>query len=116
MMHLLKVSYSALLKCGHFNTVRNALGLKLVKSGTHATAWNKKTKEAVTYKWSEDINVGKKFVLILGYEKKKKEKWRQCHAQEKLPCKSIGDVNSGFNYLYTTTLLNKRHLWMDADP
>eukprot|EP00957_Ditylum_brightwellii_P072742 5528913-Ditylum_brightwellii.AAC.1 len=32
------------------------------------------------------------------------------------PCKLKGDVNSGFNYLYTTTLLNAQHLWMDADP
>eukprot|EP00957_Ditylum_brightwellii_P189873 14455073-Ditylum_brightwellii.AAC.1 len=31
-------------------------------------------------------------------------------------CKLKGDVKSGFNYLYTTTLLNTHHLWMDTDP
>eukprot|EP00957_Ditylum_brightwellii_P046961 3564888-Ditylum_brightwellii.AAC.1 len=32
------------------------------------------------------------------------------------PCQSKGGVNSGFNYLYTTTLLDMHHLWMDANP
>eukprot|EP00957_Ditylum_brightwellii_P118204 9015663-Ditylum_brightwellii.AAC.1 len=74
MMRSMKVSYSASLNCGHFSTICNALGLKLVKSGTYVTAWNKRTREAVTHKWSEDVNIGKKFVLGLGYEKREKKK------------------------------------------
>ena len=73
-MRSMKVPYSASLNRGRFSTFSNALGPKLVKSGTHVTAWNKRTKEAVTYKWSEDVNIGKKFVLGLGYEKREKKK------------------------------------------
>ena len=136
MMRSMKVPYSASLNRGRFSTICNALGPKLVKSGTHVTAWNKRTKEAVTYKWSEDVNIGKKFVLGLGYEKREKKKgddicavydhykvgfylcngFNQVMHGKTWPCKSKGDLNSGFNYLYTTTLLNTHHLWMDADP
>eukprot|EP00957_Ditylum_brightwellii_P191452 14576428-Ditylum_brightwellii.AAC.1 len=45
-----------------------------MKSVTHVTAWNKRTKEAITYKWSKDTNIGKKIVLGLGYEKREKKK------------------------------------------
>eukprot|EP00957_Ditylum_brightwellii_P143838 10960356-Ditylum_brightwellii.AAC.1 len=70
----MKVPYLASLNCGRFSTICNALGPELVKSGTHVTAWKKRTKEAVTYKWSKDINIGNKFVLGLGYEKREKKK------------------------------------------
>eukprot|EP00957_Ditylum_brightwellii_P127884 9752379-Ditylum_brightwellii.AAC.1 len=80
MMRLLKVPYLASLNCGLFSTICIALGQKLVKSGTHVTAWNKKTKEAVTYKWSEDMSIGKKFALGLGYEKREKKKGDNVYA------------------------------------
>eukprot|EP00957_Ditylum_brightwellii_P005492 420645-Ditylum_brightwellii.AAC.1 len=70
----MKVPYLASLNRGRFSTICNTLGPKLVKSGTNVTAWNKRMKEAVMYKWSKDINIGKKSVLGLGYEKRKKKK------------------------------------------
>eukprot|EP00957_Ditylum_brightwellii_P080403 6115523-Ditylum_brightwellii.AAC.1 len=67
------------------------------------------------YKWSEDINIGKKFVLGFGYEKREKKKGDDvCAVYDDY--KSKGDVNSRFNYLYTTTLLNAHHPWMNANP
>eukprot|EP00957_Ditylum_brightwellii_P115234 8788091-Ditylum_brightwellii.AAC.1 len=59
-----------------------------------------RTKDAVTYKWLEDINIGKKFVLRLGYEKREKKKrdnvcavydhYKVMHGKT-WPCKSKGD-------------------------
>eukprot|EP00957_Ditylum_brightwellii_P053025 4020895-Ditylum_brightwellii.AAC.1 len=42
--------------------------------------------------------------------------WENAMHGKTWPCKSKGDVNSEFNYLYTATLLNTHHLWIDADP
>ena len=63
-----KVMYVASITRNRLATIVNSLETKLEKSGTHVTAYNKKTKEAATYCWSINSRIGKKFVHATRFE------------------------------------------------
>ena len=126
--------YVASITRNRFATIMNSLETKLEKSGTHVTAYNKKTKEAATYCWSINSRIGKKFVLATGFEVVGKAQdnhvcplydqycmgfngcdlYNRCLHSKTWPYKQQGDICNGSDYLFTCVLINTYHLWIDA--
>jgi hypothetical protein len=129
-----KVMYVASITRNRFATIVNSLETKLEKSGTHVTAYNKKTKEAATYCWSINSRIGKKFVLATRFEVVGKAQdnhvcplydqycmgfngcdlYNRCLHSKTWPYKQQGDIRNGSDYLFTCVLINTYHLWIDA--
>ena len=73
-LHENKVMYVGSIKKNHFFSLCSVLEPHLVKSGTSKIAYNRSTGESVTYVWSENSKLGKKYVHSNGYKLKKKPK------------------------------------------
>ena len=129
-----KVMYVASINRGRFGTIVDTMERKLDKSGTHVTAYNKRTKEAATYCWSLNPRLGKKCVITNGYEVVGKAQsdhvcplydhycvgFNGCDLFNRVlhgkswPYKLHGDIRNASDYLLTCVLVNTYHLWIDA--
>ena len=131
-----KVQYVASLNRGRFGTIVNMLDKKVDKSGMHALAYNKKTKESAVFHWSTNKRLGKKFVLSTGFEVARKipgdhscpmydhykQGFSNCDKFNKVlhgktwPYRLNGNWMAASDYLFTCVLINVYHLWIDAGP
>jgi len=136
------VKYVCALKPDRFRVIKNLLSAKVTESGMWAAIYNKDRQETAVFHWSMDKHIGKKLCFSNAYKLKtgKRTKkgtvpaydyynagfagcdrynqrmynrgWRHPIRRTKMGT----DIVAGWNYLYTTILLNCWHLWIGLKP
>ena len=136
------IKYIVGLKKDRFRDITRCLLPHVTKSGQHCTMFNAKTNEVATFHWSLDANVGKKLVLagncitrtqhtsgkrgcIPVYDEYAAgfagcDNFNQIMHGKKWPFErkksaAGADYANGWNYMFTSILLNCYHLWVDSD-
>ena len=129
-----RIKYIASISRVRFGSIVNSMERRLVKSGTHISAYNKKTNESVTYCWASDNRIGKKVVLANGFEvciKKSEDaviplfdhynvafsgcdKFNWTMHGKSWPMKRRGDFRVGSDYWFTLILIDCYHSWIDS--
>ena len=135
------VNYVAALKSDRFKKICDLLKPSVTESGQTSIAYNSNTKEAAVFHWSLDKCIGKRLVMTnafrlfaaptrkgtipvydfynAGFAGCDQFNHRMHNRTWPFPVRrtKMGtDIACGWNYLFTTIVLNVWHIWIDIEP
>ena len=128
------IKYLASIHSGRFGVLVDSMKSKVTSTGQYVQCFNQHTKEGAVHYWSRNKNLGRKTVLGVGFEVKKKtkaskvipmydhygsgfsncDKFNKCIHKKTWPFKLQGDKRVNSNYIFTCILINTYHLWIDS--